>query len=219
MRFFKARFFWAFVSAGVFLFGAAGIHSASARDARDIMSKVRARLDKIQSLSCSFDREHVWKAANRTQHIAGSIHMKKPYKLRVEYPAQTIVVDGKSAWTYTPRNRQTIVTKFKKSDAEYPTPQSIFSRYSHRTAEVIGREEIDGRAADILLLAAPSPDETEVTVWVDRALNFPVKTVEKHPSGDTTTSLLTDVVINGKIPDTTFTFTPPEGVSVVDMRK
>ncbi|MHB9028424.1 MAG: outer membrane lipoprotein chaperone LolA [Candidatus Latescibacterota bacterium] len=193
--------------------------AAAAQDAGRIIAKVKTRLEKIESLSCSFEREHAWKAMDRTQNIAGKLQLKKPYKLRVEYPAQTIVVDGKSAWTYVPRNKQVTITNFKQSDAEYPTPQSIFRRYSGRKAAVTGQESVAGRSTDKLHLIPSAPMETDVTVWIDRELNFPVKSVETTANGDVTTSILTDVVINGKIADSVFTFKVPDGARVVDMRK
>lgn len=207
----------------LFISAAIGVHPwfqplAAAQDAAPVIARVKARLDRIETLSCSFEREHIWKAVDRTQNIAGTIRLKKPYKLRVEYPAQTIVVDGKSAWSWSPRNKQVTITPFKQSDAEYPTPQSIFRRYSGRKAELAGQEKVDGRDADVVKFLAAA-GEPEVTVWVDRALAFPVKSVEKNANGDVTTSLLTDVVLNGKIPDSAFTFSPPAGANVVDMRK
>ncbi len=203
------------VSTGVFM----GLQpSAGAQDTGEIIARVKTRLDKIQTLSCSFEREHVWKAVDRTQNIAGTIRLKKPNKMRVEYPAQTIVVDGKSVWSWSPRNKQVTITPFKQSDVEYPTPQSIFRRYSERKAELAGREKVDGREADIVRFLA-APGEPEITVWVDRESNFPVKSVETNANGDVTTSLLTDVVINGKVPDGVFTFEIPDGANVMDMRE
>jgi outer membrane lipoprotein carrier protein len=188
-------------------------------DARTVMNRVKARLNSLSTLSCSFRREHVWKALEKTQRIEGTIRLKKPGKLRVEYPAQTIVSDGKTAWTYTPRNKQVTVTSARQEGVEYPTPQSIFQRYSQRKAELAGSERIGGSDADILCLLPEAEGEAEVTVWIDRALSFPVRTVEKFPNGDVAASELADVVINGRIMDDVFSFKPPYGVTVVDMRK
>jgi len=218
MRFSPKRLFsLAALAAGLII--AASSFAQAEPDAERIVAKVKAQLDKIESLSCSFERDHIWKAMDRAQNIAGTIRLKKPYKLRVEYPAQTIVVDGKSAWTYIPRNKQATVTKFKQSDAEYPTPQSIFKRYSQRKAEIIGLESVNGKTADVLHLVPAGPNDIDVTVWIDRSLNFPVKSVEKNAGGDVTTSTLTDVILNGKIADSVFTFQVPDGVRMVDMRK
>lgn len=188
-------------------------------DATGIMSRVKARLDGLSTLSCSFRREHMWKEIGKTQRFEGAIRLKKPGRLRVEYPAQTIVSDGRTSWTYTPRNKQVVVSRAREGGEEYPTPQSIFRRYAQRKAKLDGNERVDGRDTDVIHLLPQTEDEADVTVWIDRALFFPVKTVERHPNGDVTVSELQDVVINGKIPDTMFTFKVPDGVSVVDMRE
>jgi outer membrane lipoprotein carrier protein len=188
-------------------------------DAGAVMKKVKATLDGLSSLSCSFAREYVWKELDRTQRIEGTIRLKNPGKLRVEYPAQTIVTDGKTAWTYTPRNKQVTVTRADKDTGEYPSPQSIFRKYAQRKAVLTGTERVGGRETDVVHLLPGSEDEADVTVWIDRTLSFPVRTVEKFPNGDTASSELSNVAINGKIKDDVFTFKPPEGVSVVDMRE
>ncbi len=197
-----------------------GVPAAEAQggDAGAVMKRVKTRLDGLSSLSCSFRRVQEWKEMGRTQRIEGTLKLRKPGRLRVEYPAQTIVSDGRTAWTYSPKNNQVTVTAAGKGEDAYPTPQTIFRRYSARKAELAGKERLAGGDADIVRLVPGSADDADVTVWIDRALNFPVKTVEKMPNGDIATSELTGVVINGKIPDSVFTFTPPAGAEVVDMR-
>ena len=206
-------------SAWAILCVAAPALTAAQGDVGAVMKKVKATLDGLSTLSCSFTREYVWKELDRTQRIEGTIRLKNPGKLRVEYPAQTIVTDGKTAWTYTPRNKQVTITRADKDTGEYPSPQSIFRKYSQRKAVLTGTERVGGRETDIVHLLPGSDDEADVTVWIDRALSFPFRTVEKFPNGDTASSELSNVAINGKIKDDVFKFTPPEGVSVVDMRE
>ena len=194
-----------------------GAH-AQTGDAGAVMKRVKTRLDGLSSLSCSFRRVQDWKEMGRSQRIEGTLRLRKPGRLRVEYPAQTIVTDGKTSWTYSPKNNQVTIASAGKGEDSYPTPQTIFRRYSSRKAELAGREKLAGGDADIVRLVPESADQADVTVWIDRRLNFPVKTVEKMANGDVAVSELHDVVINGKIPDSVFTFTPPAGVEVVDMR-
>jgi len=204
----------------VFLAGGWYAPAAEAQggDAATVMKRVKARLDGLTSLSCTFRRVQEWKDMGRTQRIEGTLRLRKPGRLRVEYPAQTIVTDGKTSWTYSPKNNQVTVTAAEKGENAYPTPQTIFRRYSSRKAELAGMERLAGGDADIVRLVPESADDADVTVWIDRRLNFSVKTVEKMPNGDIATSELSGVVINGKIPDSVFTFTPPSGAEVMDMR-
>jgi outer membrane lipoprotein carrier protein len=192
---------------------------AQSGDASAVMEKVKKRLDGLSTLSCSFRRDHLWKELGKSQVIEGTIRLKNPGKLRVEYPAQTIVSDGKTSWAYTPRNKQVVITRAKEGGEDFPTPRSIFERYAGRKAEYAGTGPVGGSVTDILHLIPDTVGEDDVTVWIDRALSFPVRTVETQPNGDVTTSELTKVVINGKLGDDLFTFKAPAGVSAVDMRE
>ena len=117
---------------------------AQAGDAGAVMKRVKTRLDGLSSLSCSFRRVQDWKEMGRSQRIEGTLKLRKPGRLRVEYPAQTIVTDGKTSWTYSPKNNQVTIASAGKGEDAYPTPQTIFRRYSSRKAELAGKEKLAG---------------------------------------------------------------------------
>ena len=194
--------------------------SAANNDARKIVRDVEKTLKNLETLNCSFEHTRYRKADDKTVIMSGTLYMKKPYMLRVEYPAQTIVVDGETVWSYVPRNRQVQITGFIEDDECFPTPQSIFEKNSKgRESEFAGNEKVDGKECDILRLVSSVPEEKSIMVWIDKKLNFPVKTIEEYTSGDIMQFILKDVVLNGAIEDELFTFVVPEGVETVDMRE
>ena len=112
------------------------------------------------------------------------------------------------------------ITDSEYDKRNFPSPHTIFNRYSKdRDAVLLGEEEINGRECDVLSLVPPDPEEAVVTVWVDRELDFPIKAVEEFFSGDVTTHILSGVKLNEDIDDEVFAFIPPEGVDVIDMRE
>ena len=194
---------------------------AADKSAVDIIKRVQQTVKNLKTLSCSFEQEYYMKTVDRTTAIAGTIRVKKPNMLRVEYPAQTIVVDGKTVWWYIPKNQQVTLQKFEEGEEMFPTPYGIFRKYvagdeSNETSVFEGAAKIDGRACFILRLGKRG--DSSITVWIDRELAFPVKSVEERANGDRTTYVLRDVKLNGKLDSGIFTFTVPEGVTVVDMR-
>jgi outer membrane lipoprotein carrier protein len=218
MKSLKVRFVF-FGTLAVLLFTCIPSVQAQKDDSADqIMKRVKKTLDGMDTLSCHFVWNHIWKSADRTQNFEGTIRLKKPYKMRVEYPARTIVVDGKTVWSYSPKSKQVEITKFESEDKAFSTPQSIFKRYAQRKAVISGNDRVNGREADIITLLSQDTSGKNVTVWVDKILNFPVKTEEVSENGDISTYVLSDVKINDKISDSMFTFSPPEGSNVVDMR-
>jgi len=194
---------------------------AADKSAVDIIARVQQTVKNLKTLSCSFEQEHYMKTVDRTNTIAGTIRMKIPTMLRVEYPAQTIVVDGKSVWWYIPKNRQVTVQTFEEGEETFPTPYGIFRKYidadeSTETAVFEGSSKIDGRACYILRLGVKGDSNTRV--WIDSKLYFPVRSVEERANGDRTTNVLRDIMLNGKLDSDLFTFEVPDSVTVVDMR-
>ena len=194
--------------------------TAADKKAQKIIDRVEKTMKKLETFTCSFRQEYVLKEAARTRILTGTIRTKTPNRLRVEYSAQTIVVDGETVWQYIPKNNQVTVQEFEEDEEMFPTPHSIFTRHITRGNAVFDGEEMVGdRTCDILRLVSADDDSSEVTVWVDRKLNFPVKSVEEKPNGDVVTYVLNDVKLNEAIKDDVFTFNVPDGIEVVDMRE
>ncbi|MFC1608154.1 outer membrane lipoprotein carrier protein LolA [Candidatus Latescibacterota bacterium] len=197
-------------------------HSHAAdKSAAEIITRVQKTVKNLKTLSCNFGQEHFMKEAERTRTIKGTIRIKKPHLLRIEYSAQTIVVDGKTVWWYIPRNRQVTLQAFIEGEDTFPTPYDIFRKYigdeeTVDSALLEGATTLNGRASYILKLNTGSTKD--VTVWIDRELNFPVKSVEERENGDQITYVLEEVILNKRIKSDVFKFEVPDGVDVVDMR-
>jgi len=202
------------------LYMTGGTAVMAAQDPGAIVRRVERTIEHLETLQCTFERTHFMKEADRAVRFSGTLTMKRPYRLRVEYPAQTIVVDGESVWVYAPKNRQVRVSTFIADEETFPTPQGIFGRYARdREIKNAGLEDIGGRTCDVLELVTKKPGDVQVTVWIDRDLGFPVKTMETFQNGDSVTFVLGDTVINEPIGDEVFTFHVPEGVELIDLRE
>jgi len=193
---------------------------AAKADVKKIMKDVKKTLDSLETFSCSFKRVLVRKKPDRTTKITGSIMMKKPYKIRVNYKNLSFITDGETTWYYLAKNNQVQISTYEYNEATYPSPHSIFKRYSaDRKAVWISSENVNGALCDIVKLESKNTEEPQVTVWIDRTLHFPVKTLEEFPSGEVTSHMLDDIKINKKINDTLFTFVPDNKITVIDLRE
>lgn len=177
----------------------------SSKEASQIVKRVKKTIDRIDTFSCWFEWEHISKAAQENQRMSGTIIMKKPFKFRLVRKSNTIVNDGETVWTYLPKHNQVQITDAEYYKRNFPSPLTIFNRYSeNRDAVLLGGEEINGKSCDVLSLVPSDPEEAVVTVWIDREIDFPIKAVEEFSSGDVTTHILSGVKLNKEIDDDVF---------------
>ncbi len=196
--------------------------AAAESDPSRIVARVRKALDRLETVSCAFETEQVWKELERNQRMTGTIRMnvKGAFRLRLDRPDHLVVIDGRTIWTYLPKHNQVQISDYVRDDAQFPSPHNIFRRYADEgTAKLIGEENINGMPCDVISLASGGGvSGVTVTVWIDRKMNFPVKAVEETETGYIVTHLLSDVRLNEKIDDTVFIFEPPKDATIVDMR-
>lgn len=141
--------------------------------------------------------------------------------LRFTDPAgEQIVLDGHHVWMYLPSTEPGQVRKIPMSSLpDYFNPRSLLNQPARRfEAKSVRRDQLNGRAADIILLAPRDPNVpfSEVTLWVDREDGLPRRLQFKERSGATRTFTFADVRANQRIPERTFTFEVPSGVRVVE---
>jgi len=210
-----------FIFAAVLITGISSNAGAQDKEAENVVKRVRKSIESLKTLSCGFSYSSKWEESGGAgQELKGRLFLKNPDRVRVETEGQTIVIDGKSVWMYLAKSGQVQVTGFEKNDTGYPSPMTIFKKYSdERKPSIKGTEKVNGREClKIELLQGDSLDDP-VTVWVDKTMNFPIKSVEESTSGEVITHSLTDIKINEGIDNEVFTFTPPAGVDVLDLRE
>jgi len=80
----------------------------------DLVVAIEAHYRELVDLTAKVVQKNFLKSVDKTQTFNGSLSIKKPGKLRLEYTnGQTIVIDGKDAWFYSKKSAQAIRRTFK----------------------------------------------------------------------------------------------------------
>lgn len=162
-----------------------------------------------------------------TQHSLtshGELLRQRPNLLSVTFssPASDrIVSDGSALWVYLPSSAPGQVLKLPASGEHGilldPLGQVLTTPLSEYTVTSAGTATIDAHATRAFTLAPHSPHTlfTRATVWVDDG--GVVRQLEAtEPSGLVRRITVTQFRTNVPLPRSTFRFTPPAGVRVVD---
>lgn len=185
------------------------------------LSDVQAAYDALGGLQASFTQVVGSDFAAGSTRVEGSV-LLSGNKYRVQTPAQTVVTDGDTTWIYTPADSQVVVSHADKEGAVTP---ETFLTASEERYEVTGATETTrlGTPHRTLTLAATDSASrfAEATLWVRTSDRVVTRMRAADRNGSTLDLRLRDIVVNPDAlrADAPFTFAPPPGVEVVDLRR
>jgi outer membrane lipoprotein carrier protein len=192
----------------------------------EVIARLKGRFGSLQSLSAGFEKSHYWKLADQTQSVRGRLWVQKPDKFRLDSPAQTIVSDGQTAWSYDPASGQVLVNSHDVVEQDRSHEKLLFDLIllgdptARFEAEIRDDQKVGGRRCHTVELRARRAGDfiPSVLVWVDAA-DFLVRRIEYRTLNDDLTTYLLSGIRTDKTPDPkVFSFKPPPGADVVDMR-
>jgi outer membrane lipoprotein carrier protein len=176
-------------------------------------------LGSIRSVAANYAQITLDKDSRVVQQLDGYLSVSGPGRFRLESlapSAQTLVSDGDSFWSYDSDLEQVIITPLQRDITQVPIlllggdASAIAASYQVAYAQQAGRElyrlePLDASSLfDSLTLAFVSGEPRAIIL--------------RDSLGQQTQIELSRVVVNQPIPPETFTFTPPEGVDVIDDR-
>lgn len=146
-------------------------------------------------------------------------------------PGKTILISDSLGvmWTYMPQMKMAQkmdmrrVKEALKEEAEEEKPES-FHGMVKETVRTVGKESLEGEEVYVFEGEAPEKKEgfgqfqpARIKVWIGTEDGIVRKQIAYSEADEEITSeIRTNVEINISIPDSSFVFTPPEGVQVMD---
>ncbi len=89
------------------------IHSAYAQTVQDVVTTVENHYREVTDLTANVTQKNFLKSVGKTQRFEGTLRIKKPGKLRLDYTNdQVILVNGKAALFYSKKSEQVIKKTF-----------------------------------------------------------------------------------------------------------
>lgn len=177
----------------------------------------------MQSLRAGFTM-HTRNPLLRTQVTSsGTLFQRRPDRILLRFtdPAGDLIVgDGRYFWVYYPSvDAKQVIRTPAAGTAGVVDLQAQFvgdplARFDH-TAE--GREAVSGRDAAVITLV-PREDlgYQKLKIWIDIQDGLVRRFEITDPNGVSRRLDLSDLVVNPTLADDLFSFTPPEGVRIVD---
>lgn len=187
--------------------------------ATEVATSLQRKYDTVRDFSANFTHQHTGGVLRRKLVEQGTVHVKKPGKMRWEYKSpeeKLFVSDGKRLYFHDPANHQ--VTISEVPEGNQATAAQFLSGRGNITRD-FNVTFADGGSADSFALKlvprAPQNEYDWLEIVVDRA-TYQIRSltaVEKQ--GARSTFLFSGLKENIAIPDTMFVFEIPRGAEVI----
>jgi outer membrane lipoprotein carrier protein len=201
--------------------------SAGAQSVDDILTHARAAYKDVNTVRASFEQTLTSGLTGDTSLARGDMLQLRPNRLSVKFtePAgDRIVADGTWLWVYAPSATPNQVVKMPLAGGDDNESAAVdFVREfieSPRTRFEVSPGAADtslGHKAHILVLVPKKPGQyTKATVWIDDDDGVVRQFEVVDGTGSTRRIRFTKLAFNVPVDKSAFSYTPPNGVKVVD---
>lgn len=186
------------------------------------LSEVTEAYEALDGLQASFVQVMSSEFAGDSVRVEGSVLLSGD-KYRVRTPDQTVVTDGQTTWIYTPADSQVVVNDADTGQSTV-TPETFLQasaeRYAVRATSPTTRLGVPHLVLEVDATEA-STRFRSVRLWVRRSDRVVTRMHATDRNGSTIDLRLRDLSLNPEAlrGPTPFSFSPPEGVEVIDLRR
>jgi chaperone LolA len=194
--------------------------TSSAQTAQEVMEKARKKYETLADVDLKFSQSVRFPSSRVEQRIEGTLLMKKGNRYRLETDEMTVVTDGAVLWSYSRATGQVIIDHFSADERGFSPEKILSSTPADVGATLLGKERVGGTSCHVLKMTPAGEGSfiRTMKLWVSEADHLTRKAVVTDANGKESTYIITEIRVNIGVPDSRFSFTPPEGAEVVDLR-
>src|SRR4029078_10822941 len=200
-------------------------------EVRGVVAKVQKRYDDAADFKARFTQSLTSPALKRTTSSSGQVTFKKPGRMRWDYEKpdkSSYITDGGVLWLYEPDDKQAFKQDLKASQlpaalAFLLGKGKLATEFDITFGPERGSVPMGGATVKNYVLSlspkTPQAQVKSILFVVDPRDWFVHQSGITDAQGNTNVILFSDVVMNSKVPETLFHFTPPAGTRVIDTGK
>jgi len=190
---------------------------AFAQDAQEIIGKVQSNYKSIKDAKAGFSQSTKPKTG-KSQSASGTIYIQKEKKYRIETKDQTLVTDGVTSWSYSPKKNQVVIDNYKEGGNTFSPNKYLFDYPENFYSDLEGEEKVSGRECYLLKLNPRNKGSVKsAKIWIDKE-EYMIRKIYIVTGESTTTYTLKNIVLDAGVSSSKFTFSTPAGVEEIDLR-
>ena len=192
----------------IFLFG--GKLVIAQNDATELLKAVQEKFNILTDLSANLTQ-----SVNGSTNLTGKVYYKKEDKIRFELTNLLIVSDGETNWNYNEKENKVIISSYDEEDAGLLSIERIIFDYPEECE--LSTYMIDDQTVLKLVPQTSTFNFNSVKLWIADD-NLISSVLIDDPTNGLVQIDLTNYSIDQNLTDSKFTFTPPKGSKVIDLR-
>ena len=177
----------------------------------DLLNNLQVKFRTINDLSADFVQY-----TNSQKNLAGKFFYKKENKLRLELKDLLILTDGTTNWNYNKKQKKVIISDFDENDPSAVSLEKIIIDYPSRCV-VTESKEAGVPVIELKPETGSGINAQLIKIWMNNE-HFVQKVLVKSDSGSDLEFRFTGCKINPGLADSDFTFNPPKGIKIIDLR-
>lgn len=189
---------------------------SSAQDAQEIIKNVQSKYENITDAKATFTQT-LKGSGGKANSSTGVIYIKKN-KYRIEAGGQIIITDGQTSWSYSPKRKQVIIDTYKDDGNSFSPNKFLFNYPENFYSDLEGDENVGGVDCYVIKLSPRSGGSVKsAKIWIDKNENL-IRKINIVTNESTNTYSLKDISLDAGLSSSKFSFSPPDGVEVIDLR-
>jgi len=175
----------------------------------EMLKALQKKFDSVQNITADFKQ-----LADGKINLSGKFYFEKKNKLRLELKNLIIVSDGATNWSYNKKENKVVISDYDKDN---PPVFSIDKFIESYPAQCVVSTAVEA-GEQILVLTAKTPamNFKSVKIWMNK--DDLIEKLVINSNGKNIEMLFSGYKINQKFDVNKFSFTPPKGSTVVDLR-
>lgn len=187
------------------------------QDAQEIIKNVQSKYNSISDATANYSQS-VKYSSGKSASSSGVIYIQKEDKYRIETKNDIIVTDGVTSWAYSKKKNQVIIDNYKSDGNTFSPNKFLFNYPVNFYSDLEGSETVSGSDCYILKLTPRNKGSIkEAKIYVDKS-SYLIRKITISTSESVTTYTLKKINLDSGVSSSKFTFTPPDGVEVIDLR-
>ncbi|HMN48058.1 MAG TPA: outer membrane lipoprotein carrier protein LolA [Ignavibacteriaceae bacterium] len=183
---------------------------AFSQNAEAVLKSLQNKFDSISTLSVDITQK-----TNAKSVQTGKMFFKKENNLRIEFPYQTIVSNGSTSWNYNKKDKKVIISNYDETGSGLLSINYLIYQYPSECELSLSPE---GDKQILILKPKSNRNNMGVVKLYITKENLIDRAIISNKDSGTIEVLFSNYKLNQKLSDSQFTFIPPEGTAVVDLR-